>query len=49
MLSPGMWRLVGLGRTDVSEERVVFIFRMGRISELETLAINSVLRPVSYC
>jgi hypothetical protein len=39
--SSGMWRRLGVVRTDVSEERVVTIFRVERISELRTtLAVN---------
>jgi hypothetical protein len=36
-----MWRLVGLVRTKVSEERVASIFRAERIQEVGMLAINN--------
>jgi hypothetical protein len=45
MPSSGLWRRVALVRTDVSEERVASIFRVDRISELETaFAITSRLK-----
>jgi hypothetical protein len=37
----GMCRRVALARTDVSEERIVSIIRVERISELGTLAETS--------
>jgi hypothetical protein len=40
-----MLRRVAVVRTDVSEERIVFIIRMTRISELETLAVCSNRSP----
>jgi hypothetical protein len=45
MASSGMLRLVGLVRTDVSEERSASILRVTRICELgTTLAVTSVHR-----
>jgi hypothetical protein len=41
MSSSGMLRRVVLVRTDVSEERSVFIIRVTRIGELETLVVTS--------
>jgi hypothetical protein len=44
MRSPGKWRRVVIIRTDVSEERIAYVIRVNRISELETsLALNSSL------
>jgi hypothetical protein len=42
MPSSGMLRRVALVRTDVSEERIAYIYRVTRISELGiTLAVTS--------
>jgi hypothetical protein len=41
MLSPGILRRVALVRTDVSEERSGFIFRVTRIGELGNLSVTS--------
>jgi hypothetical protein len=41
MASSGMRRRVGLVRIDVSEERVVFIFRVERICKLEITLVTS--------
>jgi hypothetical protein len=51
--STGMWRLMTLVRTDVSEERIASIISMTRVGELGTmLAVNSnrsMLRSVIVC
>jgi hypothetical protein len=42
MPSSGKWRRVDLVKTDISEERVVSIIRVEKISELgTTLAVNN--------
>jgi hypothetical protein len=38
MLSSGMWRHVGLVRTDISEERVASIFRVEKSASEEKQA-----------
>jgi hypothetical protein len=47
MTSSGMCYLVAFVRTDVSEECIASIIRVGRISEIRTLAVTSV--TASYC
>jgi hypothetical protein len=49
MPSSGIWGLVSLVETDVSEERVASICRVERMSEIETLVfVHSVVEFASY-